>query len=546
MPLPARTLIVILLFIGAWVTQRVLVSAQGPKKEVGASVSGKVTVKGKPAPGVVVAMHLAQPNDSSPTYRATTNEDGVYHINNVANGNYRIAPLAPAMVVRDEGDPDAAVLVISGGDSVDGLNFDMAPGGVITGKVIDSEGRPVIAVEVSLTRVEEPNQPTTYYPLPENTADDRGVYRIFGIPPGRYKVVVGAFGGSVNAGRPPVPLTYYPDAREASKGGTVDIDEGGVASNIDIRIGAPLRMFTVSGRVIESENGKPVPSVIVRLARVIVMDGNTTRSFSNSDSDVRTDREGQFKAANVASGRYELSIYKGQASDFRPQGPTIVEVSDSDVTDVAVKTVRGGLVSGVLVFEGNSNDLAARTYVIVYVKEATGGMASNSTRIQADGSFSVGGLTAGTLSFTVAAGGQDSGTKLVRLERDGVVQPNGISISATEHITGLRLFVAYSSGAISGVVKVINGTLPPNTRLSVEARRADDTTPNMGFGQRAVDARGRFLFEGLTAGTYQLTVSGYVPNSGIQVPATKQLVTVTDGAVSEITLTIDLALSPKP
>jgi uncharacterized GH25 family protein len=516
------------------------------RTETNAFVSGKVTIKGKPAAGIVVGMHLANPNESSPTYKATTNEDGVYHISNVAKGAYKIAPVAPAMVLVNGTDRNEGGLVIGGGDGVDGMDFDLVPGGVITGKVTDAEGHPIIEAEVTLTEVERPNQPVTYHPRQNDETDDRGIYRIFGIRAGRYKVAVGAFGGSVRGGRPPVPLTYYPDAREVSKAGFVDIDEGGEAANIDIKIGSPLRMFTVSGRVIESENGKPVPNASVRLSRIIVMDEHRTSSVSNDDGDARTDRAGQFKLANVVSGKYELSIYAGEGSDFRPQGPTVFEVPDADVTDVTVKTVRGALVSGVLVLEGNRKDLAARTYIIVYVNDLKGGTSSTSSAVKPDGSFAVGGLMPGTLSFAVATGPQGSGAKLSRLERDGVVQPNSISMEATEHITGLRLFVVFSSGSISGVLKVINGTLPPDTLFVVEARRTDETTPNMGQNAQPVDARGHVLFEGLTAGTYQVTINGHVPNSRIRIPTAKQLVTVTDGAVSEITLTLDLALSPNP
>jgi hypothetical protein len=268
---------------------------------------------------------------------------------------------------------------------------------------------------------------------------------------------------------------------------------------------------------------------------------------SNDDGDARTDREGQFKLANVVSGKYELSIYAGEGSDFRHQAPTVFEVPDTDVTDVTVKTVRGALVSGVLVSDGNRKDLAARTYIILYVNDPRGGTSSTSAAVKPDGSFAVGGLMPGTLSFAVSTGLQGSGAKLSRLERDGVVQPNSIPMEAAEHITGLRLFVAFSSGSISGVVKVINGTLPADTQLFVEARRTDDTTPSyMASNGQRVDARGHVLFEGLTAGTYQVTINGQVPNSRFRIPEAKQLVTVTDGAVSEITLTIDLALSPNP
>jgi hypothetical protein len=63
-----------------------------------------------------------------------------------------------------------------------------------------------------------------------------------------------------------------------------------------------------------------------------------------------------------------------------------------------------------------------------------------------------------------------------------------------------------------------------------------------------VDARGRFVIEGIPAGTYDLWVNSYVPNARTRQPSTKQSVVVTEGAVTELEVVLDLDpnLSPKP
>ena len=52
------------------------------------------------------------------------------------------------------------------------------------------------------------------------------------------------------------------------------------------------------------------------------------------------------------------------------------------------------------------------------------------------------------------------------------------------------------------------------------------------------------LIEGLAAGTYELTVSAFVPEARQRPPRTKQLVTVTDGAATDVIVTIDLTPPP--
>ena len=92
--------------------------------------------------------------------------------------------------------------------------FHVVQAGVITGKVSDAEGKPVVEERLNLMAVDSTNQHVRSQMLDFRT-DDRGVYRIFGLPAGRYKVAVGqdsqmgAFVGG--RGRRPYKLTFHPD-----------------------------------------------------------------------------------------------------------------------------------------------------------------------------------------------------------------------------------------------------------------------------------------------------------------------------------------------
>src|ERR1700682_3966369 len=115
-----------------------------PKKNPDATVSGKVTFKGKPAPGVVVGMRSSQPAQFDPTFKANTDQDGYYRINDVPAGSYEVAPVAPAFVIADVNNPRGQTVVITESENVVGIDFELVRGGVITGKVIDADGRPVV------------------------------------------------------------------------------------------------------------------------------------------------------------------------------------------------------------------------------------------------------------------------------------------------------------------------------------------------------------------------------------------------------------------
>jgi hypothetical protein len=61
-----------------------------------------------------------------------------------------------------------------------------------------------------------------------------------------------------------------------------------------------------------------------------------------------------------------------------------------------------------------------------------------------------------------------------------------------------------------------------------------------------VDARGRFLIEGLATGSYEVTVTAYVPEWRQAPRRIKQLVAVTDGAATDVMLTVDLTPPKNP
>src|SRR6185369_12402193 len=78
-----------------------------PVKEPTGVVSGKVTIKGKAAPGIVILLRSFVRNSTAPvlSYKGTTDLDGEYRIANVPAGNYNIAPLAPALVDANASGP---------------------------------------------------------------------------------------------------------------------------------------------------------------------------------------------------------------------------------------------------------------------------------------------------------------------------------------------------------------------------------------------------------------------------------------------------------
>jgi hypothetical protein len=147
-------------------------------------------------------------------------------------------------------------------------------------------------------------------------------------------------------------------------------------------------------------------------------------------------------------------------------------------------------------------------------------------------------LRAGTAQIFVSSNYEDM--TLVRVERDGIVKPDGIIIKEGEHVQGLRLVVRHLTGAIRGQVKIEGGELPRGIQIFASVALIDET-PQRSYRSGQVDSRGRFHIQGLAAGRYEVRVNAFGPGVLANNPNdSKEEVTVSDNTVSEVVLTLKL------
>jgi len=143
-------------------------------------------------------------------------------------------------------------LNVAEGEKIENINIDIKRGGVIAGSVTDSQGRPVIEERVNLNKLDKDGKPQNnwfYNPsLEMYLTDDRGAYRIFGLPEGRYLVSVGQEQrpGSVGitSNRVFYPRAYHPGVSDESKAKVIEVSEGSEATDRDLF----LRGSSITGR----------------------------------------------------------------------------------------------------------------------------------------------------------------------------------------------------------------------------------------------------------------------------------------------------------
>jgi len=522
------------------------------------SISGRVTIENKGVAGVVVSIRKSDflmPFERQ--QKATTDQDGYYRITDVPSGNYDISPAAPAFVPADVKDNRSKTVLVGEDENVEGINFTLVRGGVITGRVTDADGRPLIQQQVSIYRADaftQQTSPRPAFPISTSSTDDRGIYRVYGLPMGGYKVAAGkgedGFSGSFGLYRAIYKQVFHPDATEQDKARVIEVSEGSETANIDITLGRALQTFSASGRVIDGVNELPVPNARFSLQRSV---GQRTE-FVNAVTVSNT--QGEFIAEGLIPGKYVMYLLPGQNDGMRAETLTF-DLMDQDVTGLTIKLVRGASVSGVVVLETEDKaalqtltQLQLRAFVMVPA-EGAGFGSSSTSQIAPDGGFNLTGLPGGTVNFNLGSASPfpPPGFIISRVERDGVIASR-LEIKPAEQVTGVRVIVSYGTASIRGLVKLENGSLPEGGRIFVRLSKAGESLPNMSaMRPPPVDARGRFLIEGIPAGTYQLIVSVSVMNV---MPASSRTRTVTkevsvqDGVTTDVTITIDMSTVPKP
>src|SRR5262249_10367222 len=313
-----------------------------PKRE--GAISGRVLADdGQPLAGAqVIALGVGKSPFTGLSQMTNCDAEGNFKVNGLSHGVYSLLARSPGYVSAQNQSRKYRV-----GENV---IIQMVRGGVITGRVTDEFGEPVVGARVSANRVREPEgkpEPggaTMNEMYSSRMTDDRGVYRVFGLDPGAY--VVGINGASSMAAAmgqtSSQPPTYHPSS---PRGSAVEINlrGGEEVTGVDIRPRAG-RGRTISGTITGETQGEGFISAVS-----VMLYGAASKDLAGMDAVIGRHN---FSLRGVEDGEYELSAMRfSESMDFAYSIPKRVTVRGADLGGIELKLLKLGSISGRVVIE---------------------------------------------------------------------------------------------------------------------------------------------------------------------------------------------------
>ncbi len=369
------------------------VLAQFQQKKDGETITGTVTRDGtsQPLPNVQVSLSKASSggrgntvSDAAGANTVLTDTAGRFVFSSLQPGSYTITAqlegyfgpetngTSPALVQMpvtvEEGRPYSLLLTL-------------APGGTITGRIPDFDGIIVQNLNIQALQITESGFDTP--PGGSRSTDDRGAFRLFGLPPGYYYLAVSAGArsstvvSSENMADGTPARTYFPGVLELATASVVRLRSGEEIGGIDFKL-KRVNGSTISGQVgsaipaaemthlVQLAGNAPPPSSDTTLTllphdRLVLQDPATSRSVAVS---LGMPANGQFEFTNVAPGTYDLFATVPDILGYSPAGPpghairpvafgrTTIDVHGIDLPGVSLIAHHGVEVRGRVLIDG--------------------------------------------------------------------------------------------------------------------------------------------------------------------------------------------------
>jgi carboxypeptidase family protein len=497
----------------------------------GIDLQGVVVRAGGSEPVTQANVALRDINENSRTFTAITSEAGKFIVRGVPPGKYELTIIRTGYVQSHqpltlEDDPGPRNVIVT-------LN----PTGAISGRIFDEFGEPVIGAEVRAMKSFYQRGGRILVPMQTTVTDDRGEYRLFWLPPGRYfvsaigpkmpeDITVGGLNDATGdlstdqSFRPtfyypnhvapiPQPRTaaqetelyipvYFPAARDPHAASPIEVRSAATAAGIDITV-QRVRKYRIHGTVIDART------------RVVLRDFDAWRA-DDPPSYIEDDalsflsdypipvlgRAGEFEMRDVIPGKYVLIAQSGDMS-----GRVAVEVRDADLDNVVIPVLPGFNIAGHLAVDGRKepNDHAdlAKLRVRLRGDPFFPWSAAEPQAQVGDGNFTLKNVQAGDYRVLVYSLPNGFYIQSIRLGSEDLLN-GGLHIDRPPD-GQIDIVLGTTPGSLNGTVRDEKRQPIPNVRVLLVPTRRNRVDL---FKTARTGESGEFRFESVPTGDYKL------------------------------------------
>jgi hypothetical protein len=497
---------------------------------------------------------------------AITDTNGHFVIEDVEPGTYALQASADRYARQQAGPAPrgqtgmSTSVTVAAGQSAKGIVFHLMPAGTVSGRVIGPAGEPMVNVQVMLvspvyTLYEQRN----LVQVATGQTNDRGEYRLFWVPPGRYHL--SASPATRLSGLNPLepfaannkyPRTYYPSTTDISAAGEIEIRPGAEIEGVDIRL-TPHATYRIRGRVVDAATGHaPQNANVSMIPRDQFLGGIFRSPVAYNAAD------GTFEARDVLPGSYWITASfpqsgPPQAGAFVSRSPAAtaaVEVVAADVDDLVLTPRPPLTITGRIRIEGQESSATLNSMTIRLSPAASGirlGIPPQPAQVNAGGSFQIENVTSGEYQLMMPGLGPlpAPGNFYVKEARFGSVdvRSDPLLVSGTSS-DALEIVLAQDGAQISG--SVVDAQRQPVPLSSVVLIPVQSERHDL-YRLVPADASGHFSLRSIPPGAYKVFAVAPEDMLSFLNPTVRhqlEQVAITLNVGANANLTLDLKLMP--
>jgi protocatechuate 3,4-dioxygenase beta subunit len=525
-----------------------------------------VYFNGRFSPGATVIPNSPNPADA---FYATTGNDGAFRFAALKPGKYRLLAAHPDGIYypaeygqRNPRGPGYDFSLDSALSMK--VRIEMAPMASVSGLVTGADGKPAAHVHVMAAEIAYQNGIRVLNQIQGVESDERGNYRLFWLPPGKY--YIGAFPEGIRRRQITVPfgppaavesmnqfisqafihyrtgsdgeilrdvydIVYSPGQTSPDAANVIDLRLGSNVNGIDISL-APGRKRAVRIRgVVLDSNGQPVKNASVQAVPQVT--GPVTISPTAT-----ADSNGAFEIDGVMQGKY-LVTTEFMINNAIQTAVQYLTVEASDIANVNLVATAGLRLSGHITIDGADTD----AYRVLLSSENIVTTSHSSGNVPGS-VFSIPGIMPGNYRINVApiSGREEPALFVKSIRFDGVESVNGVLQIGNSSSGQLDILLGRNGAIAEG--RVLDNQRQPSANVMVVLVPADSKRPDL-FKTATTDVAGHFQIQGVAPGSYLAFAWTWLPNGIWRYPEFYRTIegrgtriTISEGASNSIDLTL--------